>query len=86
MTLDMIWLLIMILLVVVEISTMELKSFWFVLSASVAYFLSKGETEFYIQVLIFLLGGILLLSTLRNLGLRYLKVLKDKFIKSKKKM
>lgn len=83
MTLDMIWILIIILLIVVEISTMEVKSFWFVLSAIISYFLSKGETEFYIQVLIFLLGGIFLMSLLRNITIKYLKELKEKMIKKK---
>lgn len=83
MTLDMIWLLIIILLFIVEISTTELKSIWFVLSASIAYFLSKGQIEFYIQVLVFLIGGIILLSVFRNMTKKLLKKYKINYIKKK---
>lgn len=85
MTLDMIWLLIIILLCIIEMSTMEVKSVWFMLSAIISYFLSKGETEFYIQVIVFLVTGVLLLSLFRGITLKKIEKLKKKYKKCKKK-
>lgn len=68
-----IWLGIIILLVVLEISTVNLVSIWFIASGIITLILSFFVSSFYIQFLFFGVIGIVLMITTRPLINKYLK-------------
>ena len=73
-----IWLGIIIVLTLLELSTYNLVTIWFVASAIVSLILSIFIDSFFIQFLVFIVLGIILLVTMRD----YLvKLIKDKKIK-----
>lgn len=73
MELWMIWLIIIFCLTILEISTIGLVSVWFICSAIISLVLSFFISSFYIQFLVFVLLGIILLITTRPLVTKLLK-------------
>ena len=72
-----IWLIIIILLVFVEVMTINLTTIWFVVSGLVALLLSFFVDNFFIQFLVFTIGGILLLITTRPILEKLIKEHKE---------
>ena len=73
-----IWLGIIIVLTLLELSTKNIVTIWFVGSAIVSLILSIFIDSYFIQFLVFVILGLILLVTLRD----YLvKLIKDKKIK-----
>lgn len=73
-----IWLGIIIVLTLLELSTKNIVTIWFVVSAIVSLILSIFIDSYFIQFLVFVILGTILLVTLRD----YLvKLIKDKKIK-----
>ena len=68
------WLLLIIFLVIVEISTVNLTTIWFVASALISLILSFLGVSFLIQFGIFVILGIILLITTRPILLKFFKV------------
>lgn len=67
------WLGIVILLVIIELATINLTTIWFVVSGIITLILSLFIDNLFIQMLIFVLGGVILLLTTRKILLKYLK-------------
>lgn len=67
------WLGIVILLVVIELATVNLTTIWFVISGIITLILSLFIDNLFIQMLVFVLGGVILLLTTRKILLKYLK-------------
>lgn len=72
------WLLIIIMLTVIEISTINLTTIWFVISGLVVLFLTFITNDFLIQFGVFVLGGIFLLLTTRRFLIKLLNVSDEK--------
>ena len=68
------WLTIILLLVVIEVSTVQLTTVWFVVSGIISMILSIFINSIEIQFAIFVIGGILLLFTTRPYLMKKLKV------------
>jgi len=68
-----VWLGIIIFLTVLEISTINLVSVWFIASALLSLVLSFFVESFYVQFLVFGVVGIILMLTTRPIILKYLK-------------
>ena len=68
------WLAIILLLVVIEVSTVQLTTVWFVVSGIISMILSIFINSIEIQFAIFVIGGILLLFTTRPYLMKKLKV------------
>ena len=68
-----IWLAIIIILTIIELSTITLVSIWFVISALFALIVSFFTDSFLIQFAVFVLGGLLLLLSTRKLVKNVLK-------------
>lgn len=66
-----VWLMLLILFVVIEISTMGLTTIWFAGGALIALLLSVFQTSFYVQLGVFLTVSIVLLVVTRPLALKY---------------
>ena len=60
------WLIIIFILIVAEVSTVNLVSVWFIASGLVSLILSFFIDNFFIQFAVFVLLGILLLLTTRK--------------------
>ena len=69
-----IWLAIILLLVVIEISTVQLTTVWFVVSGIISMIISIFINSIEIQFAIFVIGGIVLLFTTRPYLMKKLKV------------
>lgn len=69
-----IWLAIILLLVVIEISTVQLTTVWFVVSGIISMIISIFINSIEIEFAIFVIGGILLLFTTRPYLMKKLKV------------
>lgn len=69
-----IWLCIIIFLIIIEISTVQLTTVWFVFSGLVSMILSIFIDSIEIQFALFVLGGLLLLITTRPYLMKKLKV------------
>ena len=67
-----IWLGIIILLTFIEISTVNLVTVWFIVSAIVSMILSIFINNYFIQFLVFVVLGVILLFTTREHLLKYL--------------
>jgi len=72
-----IWLGIIILLSVLEASTVSLVSIWFIISAIVSLFLSIFSVDFVICFAVFVLLGLILMITTRKSMTKLLKVKKE---------
>ena len=68
------WLAIILLLVVIEVSTVQLTTVWFVVSGIISMILSIFINSIEIQFAIFVIGGIVLLFTTRPYLMKKLKV------------
>lgn len=68
------WVFIIILLAIIEISTVNLTTIWFVASALVSLILSFFIEDIFIQFLVFVLLGLILLLTTRKYLLKLLRV------------
>ena len=68
------WLAIILLLVVIEVSTVQLTIVWFVVSGIISMILSIFINSIEIQFAIFVIGGIVLLFTTRPYLMKKLKV------------
>lgn len=68
-----IWLLIIFFLIILEVSTVNLVSIWFIASGIIALITSFVTDNFLIQFAIFVLLGVILLLTTRNLLQKYMK-------------
>ena len=68
------WLAIILLLVVIEVSTVQLTTVWFVVSGIISMILSIFMNSIEIQFAIFVIGGIVLLFTTRPYLMKKLKV------------
>lgn len=66
------WIIIVIILTVLEISTVNLVSVWFILSSLVSLLLSFFIDNFFIEFLVFVILGIILLITTKPLINKYL--------------
>ena len=60
-----IWLIVIIFLAVIEIATINLVSVWFIASAIVCLFMSFFVESFYIQFIVFVVLGLILLVLTR---------------------
>ena len=69
-----IWLAIILLLVVIEISTVQLTTVWFVVSGIISMIISIFINSIEIEFAIFVIGGIVLLFTTRPYLMKKLKV------------
>lgn len=69
-----IWLCIIVFLIIIEISTVQLTTVWFVFSGLVSMILSIFIDSIEIQFALFVLGGLLLLITTRPYLMKKLKV------------
>ena len=67
------WLMIVILLAVVEVMTVNLTTIWFVVSGIVALLLSFVTDNFFIQLAVFVILGIVLLVTTRPLLSKFIR-------------
>ncbi len=74
-----IWLGVVIALILIEVLTTNLVTIWFVASGIVALILSLFIDEYYIQFLVFVVLGIILLLTTRE---HLLKLMKGKYQKT----
>ena len=72
------WLVVIILLTIIEITTAGLVSIWFIASALVSLIVSFFIESFSIQFAIFVLGGVLFLVLTRPLILKKLDITKEK--------
>jgi len=66
------WLVIIVFLTVIEISTVNLVTVWFIASSVLSLILSFFLDSFYIQFLVFGIVGIILMITTRPLIMKYL--------------
>lgn len=66
------WIIIVIILTILEISTVNLVSVWFILSSLVSLLLSFFIDSFFIEFLVFVILGIILLITTKPLINNYL--------------
>lgn len=73
----MIWLIIVFLLIIAEVSTINLVSIWFIASGIVSLIVSIFVDNFYIQFAIFVILGIILLLTTRSFLERLIKPKKE---------
>ncbi len=73
----MIWLVVIFLLIIAEVSTINLVSIWFIASGIVSLIVSIYVDNFYIQFAIFVILGIILLLTTRSFLERLLKHQKE---------
>jgi membrane protein implicated in regulation of membrane protease activity len=71
------WLIIIILLVIVEVMTINLTTIWFVISGLVALLLSFFTDNFFVQFFVFTIGGVILLITTRPILKRIIKENKE---------
>ena len=68
------WLIIILVLAVIELSTVNLVTIWFILSAGVALIISYFIDNFILQFGVFVILGIVLLLATRNVLKKWLKV------------
>ena len=68
------WLAIILLLVVIEVSTVQLTTVWFVVSGIISMIISIFINSIEIEFAIFVIGGIVLLFTTRPYLMKKLKV------------
>lgn len=68
-----IWLMIVILLAIVEVMTVNLTTIWFVMSGIVSLLLSFVIDNFFIQLAVFAVVGIILLITTRPLLSKFIR-------------
>ena len=73
-----IWLCIIILLVIVEVCTIQLTTVWFVVSGIISMILSIFINSIELEFAVFVLGGVLLLFTTRPYLMKKLKVKQSK--------
>ena len=73
-----IWLCIIILLVIVEVCTIQLTTVWFVASGIISMILSIFINSLELEFSVFVLGGVLLLFTTRPYLMKKLKVKQSK--------
>lgn len=66
------WLVVIVFLTVIEISTVNLVTVWFIASSVLSLILSFFIASFYIQFLVFGIVGIILMITTRPLIMKYL--------------
>ncbi len=59
------WLIIVILLIFIEVTTINLVSIWFIISALISLFLSFAVDSFYIEFAVFVIGGLILMILTR---------------------
>ncbi len=78
MELWMLWLLLVFFLIVLEVSTVNLVSIWFIASGIVSLIVSIFYDNFLVQFAIFVLLGIFLLLTTRKFLKRYIEPNKEK--------
>lgn len=65
------WLMVAIILIIIELATINLTTIWFIISALITMFLSFVITNIFIQFSIFVLLGIVLLITTKPILLKY---------------
>ena len=73
----MIWLIIIFLLIIAEVSTINLVSIWFIASGIVSLIISIFYDNFYVQFAVFVILGIILLLTTRKFLERFIKPKKE---------
>lgn len=73
----MIWLIIIFLLIIAEVSTINLVSIWFIASGIVSLIISIFYDNFYVQFAVFVILGIILLLTTRSFLERFIKPKKE---------
>ncbi len=73
----MIWLVIIFLLIIAEVSTINLVSIWFIASGIVSLIISIFYDNFYVQFAVFVILGIILLLTTRSFLERFIKPKKE---------
>ena len=71
------WLIIVILLTIIEVSTVNLVSVWFIVSALISLLLSFFIDSFFIEFLVFVVLGIILLIITKPILNKYLLKNKD---------
>ena len=73
MELWLIWLIIVLFLIFIEINTVNLVSIWFIISGIVSLIISLFYQNFYLQFAIFVILGLILLLTTKQILEKYLK-------------
>lgn len=73
MTLSLIWLFLVIVFIIVEISTLAYVSFWFIFGAVAAMFISLVIASTTIQIAVFLMVSLISLILLRPFALKFAK-------------
>ena len=66
------WLIIIILLSIIEAFTINLVSIWFIVSGIIALFISLFTNNIIIQIAVFILLGVILLLSTKNILQKYL--------------
>ena len=74
----MIWLIVIFLLIIAEVSTINLVSIWFIASGIVSLILSIFYDNFYVQFAIFVILGVILLLTTRKFLVHVIKPKEEK--------
>ncbi len=67
------WLLIIFMLIILEVSTINLVSIWFIASAVVSLIISFFNNSFLLQFGVFVILGLILLLTTRKILVKYIK-------------
>ena len=75
-----IWLGVIVSLILIEVVSMNFTAIWFVVSGIVSFVLLKFNQDYIIQVLTFLILGVLLITILRPKIIKKLNSIRDKYI------
>lgn len=70
---SLIWGIIVILLVFLELMTVDVVAFWYAVAAAIALFISFSSDNFALQFTVFVIAGSLLMIVLRNKAIEFLK-------------
>ncbi len=68
-----VWLILIFILIIAEVSTVNLVSIWFIASGIVSLIISLFYDNFFVQFAVFVILGIILLLTTRNILEKYIK-------------
>ena len=73
-----IWLGIVILLTLIEIATIDLTTIWFIISGIITLLIAQFIDDFFIQLLVFVVLGVVLLITTRPLLKKFIQKRKER--------
>ena len=78
---DWIWIGVILSLVLIELVSLNFTSIWFVISGITSYILLKTGNDYIVQVLVFLILGIILIIVVRPKIIKYLIKKRDAILK-----